>query len=421
MKAQPIDNRATRGAKRARVLQEAAKALNARGVSQTSLTDIAQRVGVSRAALYYYFEDQQDLVFQSYRRSCEIMARRLNEATHGPGDAQEVIEAFVEGVLAEGEPEIAVLSEIAFLRPDQRSTILGLYKAIMAGIAEILDAGARRGELRPCRSGVVAPAIVGLISWIPMVGRLRSVEAPFHEARVKAIKDLLRWGWALDRAAPAEYRMYDLAHTELPLGEALDAETMARAKQEALLASASWLFNLKGIDATSLEEIAQQLGVTKKVIYHNVGDKTALVTACYRRSFRFFENIAARIHLYEGSRIDAFSAAIHTLAEGSLREEIAPLAPLGGFEALPDTVRAELNDASIRLMDSYLKLLVDGAADGSMRAAPPRGFLAVLPGAFEWLPKWFDIMDGEERAAAGQELALLTRVGLQPLSRRPPV
>src|SRR3954454_21788782 len=99
MSTQSSDSRATRGVKRAKVLEEAAKALNQRGVSQTSLAGIAQRVGVSRAALYYYFEDQQDLVFQCYRQSCELMSRTLRAAEQGGGDALSIIEAFVDGML----------------------------------------------------------------------------------------------------------------------------------------------------------------------------------------------------------------------------------------------------------------------------------------------------------------------------------
>ena len=91
--------RATRGSKRALFLEEAARALNSRGISQTSLADLAQTIGVSRAALYYYFEDQQDLVFQSYRRSCEMMARRLSEAVHRGGGALTILNDFIDGML----------------------------------------------------------------------------------------------------------------------------------------------------------------------------------------------------------------------------------------------------------------------------------------------------------------------------------
>ena len=46
-----------------RVLDEAARQLNAKGVSLTSLTEIAEKLGISRAAMYYYVEDREDLVF----------------------------------------------------------------------------------------------------------------------------------------------------------------------------------------------------------------------------------------------------------------------------------------------------------------------------------------------------------------------
>lgn len=409
------ESRSTRGAKRAQVLEEAAKALNARGVSQTSLADIARRVGVSRAALYYYFEDQEDLVFQCYRQSCELMAQRL-QAARGLGvGAMATLEAFVGGMLHEDGAEFAALSEAAFLRPEQRSIILRLYESILGDIAGILTTGAERGELRPCGARVVAQAIVGLVSWIPLARRWRTSDPLSHGDLVEAIKDLLRSGVAADRRAPVTYRPFDLSPPGVPVGRIFDAETMAAARQEALMAAASWLFNLKGIDATSLEEIALRVGVTKKVIYHNVGDKETLVAECYRRSFRIYEEIAARTQAYEGPRIDAITASTHAYAESSLREDITPLAPLAGFEALPDSAREEIQASAARLMDAFLQLFADGQAEGAMRRLNTRAVLAIHPAVFEWLPKWFDIFEPEERAAAPRELGELVRLGLSPL------
>jgi AcrR family transcriptional regulator len=409
------DDRSTRGAKRARLLEEAAKALNSRGISQTSLSEIAQSVGVSRAALYYYFEDQEDLVFQSYRRSCEMMARRLSEASHAGGDAMSVLTAFVDGMLAEDEPEFASLSEAAYLRPEQRSTILGLYEALLAGIAEILNEGARRGELRPCSAGIVGQSIIGLVSWIPMARRWRSSQALSHRDMVEAIKALLDHGVAAKRRPPIDFRPFDFSSGDVRLDRVFDAEALAAAKQQALLASASWLFNLKGVDATSLEEIATRVGVTKKVIYHNVGDKETLVVECYRRSFRMWEEIARWALSYDGSRLEAFYAAMRAAAEASLREDLATLSPLAGFEALPDAAQDEINAAAVRLMDAHLEMFAVGQAQGSMSAANPRAILAIAPGVYQWLPKWFDTFSPGERAGAAQEVADLLALGLRPL------
>ncbi|MDZ4373672.1 MAG: TetR family transcriptional regulator [Phenylobacterium sp.] len=410
------EGRATRGLKRARVLGEAAKSLNHQGVSQTSLADIARRVGISRAALYYYyFDDQQDLVFQCYRQSCELMAQRLQQAKDGGGDALAVIDAFVDGMLDEEDTEFAALSEMAYLRADQRRTILGLYDSILDDVAGLLRDGAARRELRPCDGRIVGQAIIGLISWIPLARRWRTRESLRDADMVDATKDLLRHGVAADRTAPGHYRPFDLTPPGVPVTRIFDADTMAAARRESLLAAASWIFNLKGVDATSLEEIALLRGVTKKVIYHNVGDKETLIAECYRRSFQIYESLQARQRAYEGSRVEAICAQFHALAEASFREDIAPLAPLAGLESLAQGPLEEIHASAGRIMENSLANLAQGEAEGSVRPMNGRAVMSMLPGVFEWLPKWFDLFGDEQRARAPAELAELVRVGLRPI------
>ena len=77
-------------AKRSRrdlLLDEAARQFNAKGISQTALLDVAAALGLTRAAVYYYADDRQDLVFQCYRRSCEALARDLAAASKAPSRA----------------------------------------------------------------------------------------------------------------------------------------------------------------------------------------------------------------------------------------------------------------------------------------------------------------------------------------------
>lgn len=413
MTASSSGARATRGSKRALFLEVAARALNSRGISQTSLADLAQTIGVSRAALYYYFEDQQDLVFQSYRRSCELMARRLSEAVHRGGDALTIINDFIDGMLGMDEPDFASLSEAAFLHPEQRNTILGLYEAILSNIVEILNRGTQRGELRSFAPGIAAQAIIGLVSWISMAKRWGSNTELSQADMVAAIKALLDRGIAADRKALVAYRPIDMSRSAMRADHVFNAEAMAAAKQEALLAAASWLFNLKGVDATSLEEIATRVGVTKKVIYHNVGDKETLLIACNRRAFRIWEDIAQAALNYDGSRLEAMCMAMYANTEASLREEWAALSSLAGFEALPIAARAEVDDSAIRLMNAYLQIHAAGQKEGSIAVPNARAFMAIAPGTFQWLPKWHDSFSPAEREMAPREIADLIRLGLR--------
>lgn len=396
-------------------LAEAAKALNGNGIAQATLTGIAERLGVTRAALYYYFEDQEDLVFQCYKRSCELMAECLVAARATSDDALETIATFINNLLGEGAPEFAALAETASLRAEQRGAVRSLYSNIMLDISAVLEEGMRRGELRSCEAPIVAQAILGLASWFAMAKGWRANNLISDRELLEGMMSIFNWGIALERDADVDYRTLDLTRKQVRVGQVFDTQALAAAKQEALLAAASWLFNVKGIVATSLDEIALRVGVTKKVIYHNLGDKDTLVAACYRRSFAFYEDIAQQMAEYDGSRIDAFCASTHAFAHASLREDIAPLSPTGGIETLPYGVRPEIRAASDRLIAAYSTLIARGRAEGTIRDISSDAVLVTLSGLFEWLPKWSEMLGPAQWEAVPRELALLIRVGLKPL------
>ncbi|HEX7947724.1 MAG TPA: TetR/AcrR family transcriptional regulator, partial [Phenylobacterium sp.] len=160
-----------RRSKRDAVLDAAARHLNARGVSNTSLGEIAAGLGMTRAALYYYVDDREDLVFQCYRRACEAMARDLDAAGREPGPGLERLLTFVDLALDAERPEPAALAEVAALSSPQRETIEGLHHGNVARLIDLIEAGQADGSIRPCDPLIVAQAVVGIVSWIPLAPR----------------------------------------------------------------------------------------------------------------------------------------------------------------------------------------------------------------------------------------------------------
>lgn len=403
------DELSSRETKLIRILDEAAKTLNRKGLSQSSLAELAKRLGISRSALYYYFEDQEDLVFQCYRRACEQLSIQLNEARQYHSETLMVIEMFIKNVLGEHQPELAVLSEPAFLRDNQQKIIFKLYDSLRSSLADIIDEGINKNELRSCHSGLVASAIIGIISWIPKSRRSSTHPIPTTDL----INFMLKDGIAADRTSSIQYSPFTLHSMSVPAWQSYDQEVMARARQEAFLAAASWLFNMKGVDATSLDEIAQRVGVTKKLIYHNIGDKQKLVALCYQRSINFYDDIATRVLAYKGYRIDALTASVHALAEASIRCDIAPFRPFTGVESQPQAVNKKLRESSRHLTSTYSETYNQGVAEGSLRDMPE--VLSLLPAIAEWLPKWLDSFSDADRTKAPREMAELFRIGLRAL------
>jgi TetR/AcrR family transcriptional regulator len=66
--------------KREAVLREAAAAFNRRGYHSTSLDELAANLGVTKAALYYYFPNKQTLLSACFAQVMQAGFRSLARA-----------------------------------------------------------------------------------------------------------------------------------------------------------------------------------------------------------------------------------------------------------------------------------------------------------------------------------------------------
>ena len=399
--------------RRDQLLDEAARQLNARGVSLTSLTDVADMLGVSRAALYYYVDDREDLVFQVYRRSCEIMARRLGEAARSGRPAMRVIQDFVTATLDPDEPEIAALSEIGLLRSAERETVLALYEGVVARLAGVLETGARAGEIRPCDFEIVARTIISMIYWIPLAGRWTvAVEGVDRAKLVALLNDVIENGFAADRREIIQQPSMDLSPLLVRTLDAFDREALSEAKRETILVTASRLFNRKGVDTTSLDEIAAELGATKRTLYHYIGDKQAIISECYARAFRIYLYIQEQSRAIAGRRTVAWAVSTRASAVAQQRDDLSPLRPMVGFDALTPEDQAAVSNRSCAMTEASIELFEQGQSEGSIRNVNIDLMMLILPGASSWLAKGLIAADAARQGEIGDEISDVLRIGL---------
>ena len=395
------------------ILDEAAKSLNSKGVSFTTLGEIADRRGVSRPALYYYVKDLEDLVFQTYRRSCEIILLYLGVAIETGGPATGVVAHFLSLALAEDAPEIAALGEIGILQSTARQAVLSLYEGAVARLAGVIETGIARGEVRPCDAEVAARTLISIVFWLPVAPRWASAIQPVLPGRLMEVaKDLLLHGWSKDRRASPEVEPIDLTPLSTAAFSVFDRQSIAEEKRRRILATASRLFNRKGVDATSLEEIAADIGTTKRALYSHVGDKHALLAACYRRSYEIF------LHLLKSSnesnpscfyRLTAYHEAASIV---QLRDDIQPLRPMVGYESLTQLARSEVDELSSRLIGEFSSLFAGGIKEGSLRDVDLEATMLILPGASSWLVKGVVVVDEAGQRHIAREISNLFTIGL---------
>ena len=155
---------------RDRMLKAAASCFNAKGYSGTSLKDVADHLGLTDAALYYYVRNKEELVYQCYLRAAELgreaMDRGRCDGPCGFEQAYLYISYHVEIFVGDRGP-VAIMSEIPSLKPAHRNEILNVSRQHSAGFEEILAAGIEDGSIVNCDVRMTGNAIMGSINWIP--------------------------------------------------------------------------------------------------------------------------------------------------------------------------------------------------------------------------------------------------------------
>ncbi len=155
---------------RDRMLKAAASCFNAKGFSGTSLKDVADHLGLTDAALYYYVRNKEELVYQCYLRAAELgkeaMDRARCDGHCGFEQAFLYIRNHVEILVGDRGP-VAIMSEIPSLKPAHRNEILKVSRRHSAAFEEILSAGIADGSIVDCDVRMTGNAIMGAINWIP--------------------------------------------------------------------------------------------------------------------------------------------------------------------------------------------------------------------------------------------------------------
>jgi AcrR family transcriptional regulator len=401
-----------RDARRDALLEAAAAEFNAHGVSRASISRIAKAKDLTRAAVYYYVEGRDDLVFQAYRRSCEVTGADLAAAEAMPGDALARLEAFVRRTLDPDRPPIAVLGDIDYLTGEARTTILAAQGANLERLRAIIRAGVAARELRACDDEVVAQALIGMIAWIPQSAEwVEGADAGFRERAVEALVDILAHGEAADPAWTFTSPI-DIAAFAPAAPDPFDRAAVAEAKVERLLTIASQVFNRRGVDGASLDDVVAALGATKGVLYHYLDNKTQLVVRCQERANRLYDAFAEAADRLGPTSLEKSTIGLHLLIQAQA-SGLAPLIQLVGHAAFPAPARRAMRRRNRAVQQRYEAFAELSRRDGVMRPIDFNAVSQVAAGAFEWLPKWFDPADPRADSALAAEMVELFVHGLK--------
>lgn len=158
--------------------------------------------------------------------------------------------------------------------------------------------------------------------------------------------------------------------------------------QRELLETAARLFNERGFHGTSLQMVANELGVTKTAIYHYVPSKLDLLYRVHEISLQTAE--------------DSLASAIAEGKDGAERirlmvyyylKEICASPTSCFFMVEQDSLSGEqavtIAERRRKLERETRDLVLSGIKDGSIVPCDPKAATFVLVGAMNWVTKWY--------------------------------
>jgi len=141
-----------------------------KGYEATSMKDIAEAVGLTKAGIYHYIPGKEELLFQIMGFAMDMVDQDVIQPAQKVEDPETrlrtIVERHARRILEVGGAVTIILEEISALTPPHRRTILNRKRAYFDLLRQTLDQLAADGKLRPVSSTVAAFSLFGMITWL---------------------------------------------------------------------------------------------------------------------------------------------------------------------------------------------------------------------------------------------------------------
>lgn len=118
---------------------DAARAvLDRRGLQGLTLDEVARAVGLTKAALYYYFPSKDALLGELHHRSFEQMAQRLHDAVEPTTAGPDALRALIRETVQQYAPRMNDF-RLTFLQPQLAAEVLEVTPERLARIRPLND------------------------------------------------------------------------------------------------------------------------------------------------------------------------------------------------------------------------------------------------------------------------------------------
>jgi AcrR family transcriptional regulator len=165
-------------------------------------------------------------------------------------------------------------------------------------------------------------------------------------------------------------------------------EQVRSGKREAVLRMAAQVFNERGFVASTLDEVAERLNITKPTLYYYVNSKDEILYECVRMGLTMLQEAIQVAGSSGGSALDKLVVAMRKYAE-IVTMDFGMCLIRVGEDPLPPESQRRLRRIKAVIDSEFRELIRQGVAEGSISACDPKIAAFALAGALSWIGRWY--------------------------------
>ncbi len=173
-----------------------------KGYHGLSMREISDALNVSKAALYYYFKDKEELFLAILRLYLDNMNTALNHIILEPITSSQKIRLFMEYVLTQPGPQRATIrlsiQEITHISLEARQGFDKIYREkFVDKIQSILQTGMEDNEFREINTEIAVWALLGIM--FPYFYPAHAGDQPVADEVIEEITRIYLTGICIER------------------------------------------------------------------------------------------------------------------------------------------------------------------------------------------------------------------------------
>jgi len=155
--------------KRGSVIASAANLFNERGFHLTTLDDVAAALHVTKATLYYYIKDKDEILLECHKQALQGLTEVLGVVRNRERPVLERFKLFLAEFgrcMSADYGKCLVRTGIRQLKPESRDIVMHLVRDLEAALLDLIEEGMANGEFRPGSAKLMRDFVFGVFQGI---------------------------------------------------------------------------------------------------------------------------------------------------------------------------------------------------------------------------------------------------------------